>query len=111
MEALALETAGDRADAATLYASCGAVRDADRAAGYSRKERRAAFGASLTPREAEIRALVLLGLKNREIANRLRLSKRTVGHHLESIFSKCGVRARWQLSQETLGAASDTALG
>ena len=98
MEALALETAGDRAGAASLYASCGAVRDAERAAGHSRKERRAAFGTSLTPREAEIRSLVLLGLKNREIANRLRLSERTVGHHLESIFSKCGVRARWQLS-------------
>jgi DNA-binding CsgD family transcriptional regulator len=104
MEALALETAGDRAEAAALYASCGAVRDADRAAGQSRKERRAAFGASLTPRESEIRGLVVLGLKNREIASRLRLSERTVGHHLESIFSKCGVRARWQLAQEALTA-------
>ena len=102
MEALAQETGGDRAGAASLYASCGAVRDVERAAGHSRKERRAAFGTSLTPREAEIRSLVLLGLKNREIASRLRLSERTVGHHLESIFSKCGVRARWQLSQETL---------
>jgi DNA-binding CsgD family transcriptional regulator len=108
MEALALETAGDRAQAASLYAACGAVRDAERAAGHSRKERRAAFGSSLTLREAEIRSLVLLGLKNREIANRLRLSERTVGHHLESIFSKSGVRARWQLSQETGGIDADT---
>lgn len=110
MEALALETAGDRAEAVSLYASCGAVRDADRAAGRSRKERRAAFGASLTAREGEIRALVLLGLKNREIASRLRLSERTVGHHLESIFSKCGVRARWQLAQETISTGSETTL-
>ncbi len=108
MEALALETGGDRAEAASLYVSCGAVHDAERAAGHSRKERRAAFGTSVTPREAEIRSLVLLGLKNREIANRLRLSERTVGHHLESIFSKRGVRARWQLSQETLGPGSGT---
>jgi DNA-binding NarL/FixJ family response regulator len=51
-----------------------------------------------------------LGLTNREIANRLGVSERTVGHHLESIFSKCGVRARWQLGHESLGA-SDSASG
>jgi DNA-binding CsgD family transcriptional regulator len=103
-EALALETAGDRAGAMALYASCGAIRDVGRAAGLTRKERRAAFGSSLTPRELEIRALVPLGLTNREIAERLGVSERTIGHHLESIFSKCGVRARWQLTHESLAA-------
>ena len=102
LEALALETAGDRAEAMALYAGCGAVRDAGRAAGLSRKERRAAFGASLTPRELEIRTLLPLGLTNREIANRLGVTERTVGHHLESIYSKCGVRARWQLGTESI---------
>jgi ATP/maltotriose-dependent transcriptional regulator MalT len=102
LEALALETAGDRAEAMALYTACGAVRDAGRAAGLSRKERRAAFGASLTPRELEIRTLVPLGLTNREIANRLGVSERTIGRHLESIYSKCGIRARWQLGHEAI---------
>jgi DNA-binding CsgD family transcriptional regulator len=107
LEALALETAGDRAEAMSLYTACGAVRDAGRAAGLSRKERRAAFGASLTPRELEIRTLVPLGLTNREIANRLGVTERTVGHHLESIYSKCGVRARWQLGPESTVTAEN----
>ncbi|HEY3675475.1 MAG TPA: LuxR C-terminal-related transcriptional regulator [Candidatus Tumulicola sp.] len=104
MEALALETAGDREEAMALYSACSAVRDVERTAGLTRKARRAAFGASLTARELEVRALVPLGLTNREIAHRLGVSERTIGHHLESIFSKSGVRARWQIGHDSLSA-------
>jgi DNA-binding CsgD family transcriptional regulator len=97
VEALALETAGESAAAASLYAACGAIRDAERISGRTRKARRAAFGSALTPREEQIATFVTQGLTNREIARRLRRSERTINHHVEAIFSKQGIRARWQL--------------
>jgi DNA-binding NarL/FixJ family response regulator len=100
VEALALETAGDRAGAASLYAACGALRDVERLSGRTRKARRAAFGSALTPREERIAALVGQGMTNREIAQRLRRRERTINHHVEAIFSKQGIRARWQLGAE-----------
>jgi DNA-binding CsgD family transcriptional regulator len=98
VEALALETAGESAAAASLYANCGAVRDAERISGRTRKAKRAAFGSALTPREEQIATFVTQGLTNREIARRLRRSERTINHHVEAIFSKQGIRARWQLA-------------
>ncbi len=52
----------------------------------------------LTRREKEIAALVADGLANREIAERLFLSKRTVDSHLEHIFGKLGFSSRTQLA-------------
>ena len=52
----------------------------------------------LTRREKEIASLVAAGLANREIAQRLYLSKRTVDSHLEHIFTKLGLSARTQLA-------------
>jgi ATP/maltotriose-dependent transcriptional regulator MalT len=48
----------------------------------------------LTPREAEVLALVAQGLRNREIANRLYISDGTVKAHLRSVYEKLGVRTR-----------------
>ena len=48
----------------------------------------------LTAREDEILALVSSGLTNKEIANRLRLTERTVKHHMTSIMRKSNVRNR-----------------
>ena len=45
----------------------------------------------LTRREKEIAGLVADGLGNREIAQRLFLSKRTVDSHMEHIFTKLGL--------------------
>jgi DNA-binding NarL/FixJ family response regulator len=48
----------------------------------------------LTAREDEILALVSSGMTNKEIANRLRLTERTVKHHMTSIMRKSNVRNR-----------------
>jgi DNA-binding CsgD family transcriptional regulator len=50
--------------------------------------------AGLTRREAEVLALVAKGLRNTEIADRLYLTPRTVGHHVSAIYAKLGVETR-----------------
>jgi DNA-binding CsgD family transcriptional regulator len=52
----------------------------------------------LTRREREIAELVASGLSNREIANRLFISKRTVDAHVEHIFGKLEISSRVQLT-------------
>ncbi|MFC6011909.1 helix-turn-helix transcriptional regulator [Nocardia lasii] len=51
----------------------------------------------LTPQEAQIVRLAAQGLSNREIAARLFLSHRTVGHHLYKAYPKLGVVSRAEL--------------
>jgi DNA-binding NarL/FixJ family response regulator len=51
-------------------------------------------GNHLTSREEEILSLVSRGMKNKEIANRLRLTERTVKHHMTAIMRKSKVRNR-----------------
>jgi DNA-binding NarL/FixJ family response regulator len=48
----------------------------------------------LTDRELEILRLAALGLRNKEIADRLYLSLRTVEGHLSHVFNKLGVGSR-----------------
>lgn len=48
----------------------------------------------LTAREIEVLRLVVAGLTNRKVAERLRLSPRTVDAHLRSIYGKLGVTSR-----------------
>jgi len=50
--------------------------------------------ASLTPREHEIARLAAAGLSNKQIAERLFLTHRTVAAHLYQIFPKLGVTSR-----------------
>jgi DNA-binding CsgD family transcriptional regulator/tetratricopeptide (TPR) repeat protein len=50
--------------------------------------------AGLTSRELETLTLVAGGLRNREIAERLFLSEKTVDHHISAILAKLGVRSR-----------------
>ena len=52
----------------------------------------------LTRRQHEIAALVAEGLSNREIAQRLVISKRSVDAHLEHILVKLGASSRVQIA-------------
>ncbi|HET9875817.1 MAG TPA: helix-turn-helix transcriptional regulator, partial [Mycobacterium sp.] len=52
----------------------------------------------ITDREREIAAMVAAGLSNREIANHLSISVRTVDGHLYRIFGKLGIDNRDQLT-------------
>ncbi|MEG9514061.1 helix-turn-helix transcriptional regulator [Saccharopolyspora indica] len=70
-----------------------------RAAGVGTPRRALAPGEDLTPQQAEICRLVAEGATNREIAERLYISHRTVDHHLRNIFTKLGVRSRVQLAK------------
>ncbi|MGE5601962.1 MAG: LuxR C-terminal-related transcriptional regulator [Nitrososphaerales archaeon] len=49
---------------------------------------------ALTPREMEVLRLVADGLTNREVAERLVVTPRTVNAHLTSIYAKAGVTSR-----------------
>ncbi len=51
-------------------------------------------GAALTPRETEVLAWLAKGKTNRDIADILGMSHRTVNKHLEHIFEKLGVETR-----------------
>ena len=67
-----------------------------------------ANAANLTPRELEVLTLLAEGLHNSEIASRLFVAEKTVGHHVSAILSKLGVSNRVQAVTEAtrLGIAS-----
>ncbi|WP_370948755.1 LuxR C-terminal-related transcriptional regulator [Amycolatopsis sp. cg5] len=48
----------------------------------------------LTAREHEVLTLMAVGLRNSEIALRLRLASKTVSNHISAIFAKLGVKDR-----------------
>jgi DNA-binding CsgD family transcriptional regulator/tetratricopeptide (TPR) repeat protein len=58
--------------------------------------------AGLTAREVEVLGLVAAGMRNGEIAGRLVLSERTVGHHVGAILRKLGVSTRAQAGAEAV---------
>jgi DNA-binding CsgD family transcriptional regulator len=55
--------------------------------------------AALTPREAEVAMLVADGLADREIAERLILSRYTISQHVRSIYRKLDVNSRVALTR------------
>ena len=55
--------------------------------------------AALTAREREIAMLVAAGRTNREVAEQLVLSARTIEAHLRNVYGKLGVRSRVELTR------------
>lgn len=85
--------------ALAAFERLGAARKADEAAALLRSlgagGRTARRGAGdLTNREREVLVLLGEGLSNAEIAERLVISQKTAGHHVERIFRKLGLRNR-----------------
>lgn len=62
-------------------------------------ERRAEAAAALTTREREVAALAAGGLSNRDIADRLVVSVRTVENHLHRVYHKLGAVQRADLAE------------
>src|SRR5207244_13557371 len=60
-------------------------------------ERTAQQVAGLSRREQQVAALLALGLSNRQIAQRLVVTERTVGAHVEHILDKLGFASRHQV--------------
>ena len=60
----------------------------------------------ITDREREIAAMVSAGLSNREIADRLSISVRTVDGHLYRIFAKLDIQSRDQLARLVMPSGS-----
>lgn len=63
--------------------------------------------ASLSAREAEVARAVSVGRSNKEVADLMHISERTVKAHLGAVFEKLGVRDRLQLVLR-LSAAADS---
>jgi len=113
-EGRALAAAGQRERAlAALNAAeaafgrFGALRRRDEAARELRRlgrrvlrPARGPLAGPLTAREGEIAELVAAGRTNREVAEQLVLSTRTIEAHLRSIYGKLGVRSRVELARE-----------
>jgi DNA-binding CsgD family transcriptional regulator len=73
-----------------------------RASGETARKRDVSTTEDLTPQELQTARLVAQGLSNREVAERLFVSPRTVEYHLSNAYQKLAVRSRGELAQLTL---------
>ncbi len=74
---------------------CGeAVAAVLQAAGVSGRMKKVTYAAGLTTREIEVLQALARGGANKEIARDLGLSPKTVDNHIQSIYSKLGVKTR-----------------
>jgi DNA-binding CsgD family transcriptional regulator len=89
------ETADMEWDAAQLiFRQLGAGADLAALEALSGPNVRSTRPAGLTPREAQVLALIATGRTNRAIATTLFISERTVERHVSNIFLKTGVSSR-----------------
>jgi DNA-binding NarL/FixJ family response regulator len=95
VEALSLEYLGRIEEARQLYARCGADGQLIRLRSRARE--------SMTPREVEVAALIVRGTSNRSIADALKISERTVEHHVAAILRKFDLSDRNSLSDRLRG--------
>jgi DNA-binding CsgD family transcriptional regulator len=88
------DTANMELDAARrVFEQLGAAPALARIAEMSGSPRQNAPG-GLTPREVDVVRLVATGATNREVADRLIISEKTVARHVSNIFTKLGVSSR-----------------
>ncbi|MBD0746776.1 LuxR C-terminal-related transcriptional regulator [Streptomyces sp. CBMA152] len=106
--------AAELATAHRTFTACGARSLARRASAERRRiaatrppQEAARPGdlAALTRREGEVAALVSEGLTNRQIAQRLQVTEKTVQMHLSNAFGKLGVTSRAALASAVVRAA------
>jgi HD-GYP domain-containing protein (c-di-GMP phosphodiesterase class II) len=64
------------------------------AAGHRVPKRPSELPAGLTRRELEVLLALVLGQSNQMIADELGISAKTVGHHVQHVYQKAGVRSR-----------------
>ncbi|MFE5408575.1 HD domain-containing phosphohydrolase [Microbacterium sp. NPDC056569] len=82
-----------RADVREGRLDADAVEAVLAAAGH-RRSRRRAWPAGLTEREVDVLRLAARGRSNAEMARELHVSPKTIGNHLEHIYTKTGARNR-----------------
>ncbi len=92
-----LRAARDAFDALGTAPWAERARQELRAAGESSRQRMPRALDQLTPQELQIVQMAAEGLSNREIGQRLYLSRRTVESHLYRVFPKLAVTSRGQL--------------
>jgi DNA-binding CsgD family transcriptional regulator len=92
-----LRDARDAFDAMGCAAWSDQARRELRASGESSRRRDLAARDQLTAQELQIAQLAAQGLSNRDIAQRLYLSHRTISTHLYRIFPKLGITGRGEL--------------
>jgi DNA-binding CsgD family transcriptional regulator len=71
----------------------------EKAAERAREGKERTSTAELTAQQERIAGLVADGATNREVAQQLHLSPRTVDHHLRNVFARLGVRSRTELAR------------
>jgi DNA-binding CsgD family transcriptional regulator len=105
-----LREARDAFDAMSCAAWGDQARRELRASGESSSRRDLAARDRLTAQELQIAQLAAQGLSNRDIAQRLYLSHRTISTHLYRIFPKLGITSRGEL-RSALSARTTSAEG
>jgi DNA-binding NarL/FixJ family response regulator len=64
------------------------------AAGHRVEKQPRELPAGLTPRELEVLVALVSGASNQAIGDGLGISVKTVGHHVQHVYAKAGVRSR-----------------
>jgi DNA-binding CsgD family transcriptional regulator len=100
--------------AAEAYERLGATRDAGRCRHQLREHGawapsqrgRRGYGSELSPREREVARMLAEGRTNREIADGLFLSPRTVEQHVAKVLRKLGARSRTDVARKLPGTVT-----
>ncbi|MDQ4490342.1 LuxR C-terminal-related transcriptional regulator [Sinomonas sp. ASV486] len=97
------DSAGDRAAARRAAAAAGTCEGLPGSGEAGEREEAVLASLRLSRREQDVVDLALDGLSDRQIADRLHLSVRTVEGHLHRSYAKLGIRSREELRAAVLG--------